>query len=147
MAVDVGQFAGILFEVRPPDTDALRLAAPLRHNINVAIGAERQFILGNLVAFGQVGVEIVFAGKDVVGVDGAVEGLPDHNRVFDGPAVDDRQRPRQPQADRTDVRVRRYPEKFGATAAKHLAGGTQFDMDFHADDRLVCHATSFVIVS
>ena len=45
-------------------------------------------------------------------------------------------RPRQPQADRADVGVRRRAEVIGATA-KGLGGGEQLHVDFEPDHGLV----------
>ena len=57
----VHELAGVFFHVDPADADALSATVGL--HIDVAVLGEGQFVLGNLVALGQVGVEIVLAGE------------------------------------------------------------------------------------
>ena len=65
-------FGGVFFDVEARDADAFFCAGDF--DFDVAAGGEREFELGDLVALGEVGVEIIFAGEAGVFVDGAVEG-------------------------------------------------------------------------
>ncbi len=66
------ELAGVLFHVDATNTDALCFAR-FQFHIQPTLDANWLFILADLVSFGQVGVEIIFAGEDVVLVDLAVE--------------------------------------------------------------------------
>ena len=103
-----------------------------------AAADDGQLVLADLVALGQVGVEVALAGKDVVGLDFAAQGQGHAQRELHGAAVDDRQHPRHTQADRTDGRVRRGGHAIDdATAAEHLRVGQEFGVGFQADDGFV----------
>ena len=52
----------------------MRFTRLAQAHVEVAVVANRGFVLGNLVALGQVGVEVVFAGKQVVAPNLAVGG-------------------------------------------------------------------------
>jgi hypothetical protein len=119
----VGQLAGVLFHVDAADADALGPAVGQR-DVQVAVAADGQLILADLVPFGQVGVEVALAGEDVVGLDFAPQGQGYPQGKGDGAPVDDRQHPRHAQADGADGRVRRGGHAIDdATAAKHLRFG------------------------
>ena len=54
----VQRFAGILLEMQPFDADAHRLA--VRHvDQNFALAHDRRFVLADLVALRQVGIEVI----------------------------------------------------------------------------------------
>ena len=55
-------FAGVLFHVQAGDADALW--AGRRGDVDVAVLGDGLVELRNLVALGQVGVEVIFAGED-----------------------------------------------------------------------------------
>ena len=122
--------------MNPGDADALGLAVHL--DIQMAVFRQGQLVLGDLVALGQVGVKIVFPGKDRLRIDPAVGGQGHLQGVLHRLLVQHRQRPGHPQADLADLGVGRRPEGGGA-AAKDLAGGEQMGMDFQPDDGLVFH--------
>src|SRR5215210_1002344 len=68
---------GILFEVEARDADPDRaFGGPA---LEVGVGADRLVVLGDLVTFWQVGVEVVLAREDGVGHDLAVQGKPRHD--------------------------------------------------------------------
>ena len=92
--------------------------------------------LRNLVALGQVGVEVVLAREDGPLAHLAVERKRGQRGKLDGLRVEHRQRSRQPQANRADVRIRIGAEAVCATA-EDLSGREQLHMHFEADDRLV----------
>ena len=122
---EVDQLRRVLFEVDAVDRDVGEPAA----------AAERLVVLGDLVALGQVGIEVVLAVEDRALGQIAAERQADHQPEMDRSGVDDRQRTGQPEADRTGPRVRRLAEGQLA-AAEHLRRGLQLDVDLEADHRL-----------
>ena len=54
-------FRGVLFEMETRDADAFGGAGDF--DVEPAAGGERQFVLRDLIALGEIGVEIVFAGE------------------------------------------------------------------------------------
>src|SRR5208337_77433 len=96
-------FARIFFEVETRDADAFGLAAVF--NFKPAAGSEGQFVLGNLVALGKVGIEIILAGEAGMLVDGAIERQGRTDAHFDDAPIEDRQRARESEADGTRIGV------------------------------------------
>jgi len=72
--------------------------------------------LGDLVALGEVRVEIIFAGEARMLVDGAVQGEGGAHGHFDSALVQDGKGPGQAEADGTDVGVRWIAETRGTSA-------------------------------
>ena len=99
----VNELAGILFHVNAGDADAQGPAVDL--DVQVPVGGDGQLVLRDLVALGQVGVKVVFAGEAAFRFDGAV-GCQGH---FDGVvhhlSVQHRQHAGHSQAHRTGVAV------------------------------------------
>ena len=100
-------------------------------------GGQRQVVLADLVALGQVRVEVVLAipagrvgGR---GLDGGAGG----EHELHGAPVDDRERTRQAEADRADVAVRPGAVIRGRAGAEHLRIRAELAVDLDADDRLV----------
>ena len=54
-------FGGVFFEVQAGDADSLARAVVI--DFEPAGQGQRQLVHGNLVALGQIGIEIVFAGE------------------------------------------------------------------------------------
>src|SRR6202043_4137141 len=52
---------GVVFDVQAGDADALLCAGVL--DLDPAASGQRKFVLRNLIALGQVGIEIIFARK------------------------------------------------------------------------------------
>ncbi len=111
------------------------LAVRGRH-VNPAVLGQGLVELRNLVALGQVGIEVVLARKDGALAHLAVDGQRGQRGELDGLGVEHRQSARQPQAHRADVGVGRRAEVIGATA-EGLGGGEQLHVDLEADDGLV----------
>ena len=92
----------------------------MRTSAEPPAAAQRLVVLADLVALGQVGIEVVLAVEDRARRELAAEREADHQpRSGSAPRVDDRQRPGQAEADRAGVRVRRLAEGQLA-AAEHL---------------------------
>lgn len=68
--VVMDQLTGILLHVDTGEADTAALA--IHFDVKMAMLADRQIKLGDLIAFGQVGVEIILAGKDVFAADLAI---------------------------------------------------------------------------
>ena len=126
--------AGVLFHVKAGDADAL--GAVGRGHIDIAVLGERLVELGDLVALGQIGVEVVLAGEDGALADLAVECERGQRGELDGALVEDGQGSGQAEASGTDVGIRRGAEAVGA-AAECLGLGEELDVDFESDDGFV----------
>ena len=61
------RFTCIFFHVRAGNIDGFHLIT--HHNFQPALGHNRQIELADLIAFGQIGIEIVFAVKHVFLID------------------------------------------------------------------------------
>ena len=125
---------GVFFEMQARDADALLRAIVI--DLDPAIRCEGKFVLGDLIALGQIGIEIIFAGEARMFVDGTVQGKRGAHGQFDGAFVQNWQRAGETEADRADIRVGRVAEAVGASA-ENLGVGQKLDVDFQADDRLV----------
>ena len=129
------RLAGVLLHVDAGDADAHGAAAGTE--LDRAAGRERPLVLRDLVALGQVGIEVVLAREDRRRVDRAAERQRGARGELDGAPVQHRQRARQAEADRAERGVRSRAEPRGA-AAEDLGGGQQLRVDLEADDRLKC---------
>src|SRR5437879_8781877 len=116
------------------DADALCGAGDF--DVEPAASRDREFVLGDLVALGKVGIEIVFAGEARTLVHGAIQGDRGAHGHFDRAFVQDGKRAGETEAHRTDVRVWRIAETRRA-AAEDFGFGEKLYVDFEADDRLV----------
>ncbi len=105
-------------------------------DVDVAVLGEGLVELGDLIALGQVGVEVVFAGEDGAFADLAVESERGEGGELNGAAVEDGQRTGEAEADGADVGVGRRAEFVGA-AAEGLGLGEELDVDLEADDGFV----------
>src|SRR5207253_1039229 len=92
--------------------------------------------LGDLVALGEIRIEVVLAGEPVSGPDSAIQGQPGPNGELDGVAVQNRQAAGETQTGGTGLAVRRHPEP-GATATEQLGLREQLGMNLQADDRFI----------
>ena len=134
--VHVGQLTRVFFHVYPPDANAPRRA--IDSHVQPAIHPQRLFVLANLVPFGQVRVEVVFAGKDVVLVNLTVQRQSDAQGVFHRFFVNHRQCARHSETEGGYGRVRfRCHAVHYRHAGKHLRLRHQFRMNFQANNRFV----------
>ena len=109
---------------------------PPRGHVDPAMLGQRLVELRNLIALGQVGIEVILAGEDGALAHLAVDGQRGQRGELDGLLIQHRQRAGQSQADRADVGVGRRAEMIGATA-EGLGRGEQLHVDLEADDGLV----------
>src|SRR5689334_4970197 len=112
------------------------------HVAQMAPDAERDVVLGDLVALGEVGIEVVLAVEDRARGDLAAQRHPHHDPVGDRLRVGHRERPGEAKADRAGARVGLLAEAQLA-AAEHLRAGLELDVDLEADDGFVVHAKAF----
>jgi hypothetical protein len=75
------EFASVFFEVNPFDSDPIGLSV-VSHDFDEPIFTKGPFVLGDLISFGEIGIEIVFSGKSSMGVNGAAQGQPGTDGVF-----------------------------------------------------------------
>jgi hypothetical protein len=129
----VQRLAGVLFHVHAGDPDRDRAAG--RREADGAARRERAVVLGNLVALGQIGIEVVLSREDRPGMDLAAQREGRTRGEFHGAAIQHRQRPRQAQAHRAQRGIGRRAEASG-TPAEDLGGGQQLRVNLEADDRL-----------
>jgi lysophospholipase L1-like esterase len=136
----VQQLAGVLFEMQTVDADAPRRVGGER---KPAALRQRLFVLTDLVALRQIGIEVVLAREDRPRPHGAVKRQRQARGEFDGARVGHRQRAGVAETDRTHQRVGFGAEAVRA-AAEHLRRGAQLDVHLEPDHRFPSHAASLV---
>ncbi len=138
----VHALAGVFFEVGADDANPLGRKFPLGiADIQPAVVAQRQVVLADLVALGQVRVVIVLAVPLGEAGDLAVQGQGRLDGKLDRAAIHHRQRARHADAHRAGLRIGRGAEPRAARA-EHLARGQELHVDFQADDDGVGYAVA-----
>ena len=122
---DVDQLRRVLLQVHAVDADLAQAPA----------AAQRLVVLGDLVALGQIGIEVVLAVEQRARRELGPKREPDHQPEVHRALVGDGQAPRQAEADGAGPRVGRLAEGE-LTAAEHLRDGRQLHVDLQADDGL-----------
>ncbi len=130
----VQRFAGVFFEVRAHQAHRLFLVA--QEEFDRAALHHRDLELADLVALGQVGVEVVLAGKNAARRHMGTNGQAELDGAFDRALVHHRQCAGQRQVHRAGLRVRLGTEGGGGTA-ENLALGGELGMGFKADDDFI----------
>ena len=138
----VHRFARVFLHVGAGYVDGFHFVA--HHDFQLAVFHNRQVQLADLIAFGQVGIEIVFAVEHVFAVDGGVQRQAELNRFFHHFAVHHRQRARQRAFHHAGVRVRLCAEG-GACAAENFGLCVELDVDFQADYGFPGHGYSLSV--
>jgi len=134
----MGQFAGILLEVNAADADRLFIRGGI--NGEQTVLRERRFILGDLITFGEVGVEVILAGKNADGVEGAVQGKRNFYPIFNRRTIDHRQRTWQTEADWANGSVGLGSGGIDlCTTAEHFGLCLQFGVHFETDVSEIFH--------
>jgi hypothetical protein len=122
--------------VDAPDTDDLLLAS--YGDGQTAVARQRLLVLRDLIALGQVGVEITLAGENAGASDIAIEGQGDAQGKLDGIAVDDGQYAGHSGADRADSTIGMAVGGIDHRAiAKHLRGRLEDGMHLKTDDGFI----------
>ena len=123
--VFVQRLAGVFFQMRAHQAHGLFLgqAGDFGHEeFDRTALHDRNLILANLVAFGQVGVKIVFARKNALGRDVRANSQAEFDGALHCALVHDRQRARQGQVYGAGLGIGLVTER-GAGAAENLARG------------------------
>lgn len=129
----VHRLAGVLLHVHPMHANVARRSIGVMPHGDAAVRGERPIELRDLVALGQVGVEVVLAGEHRLVVHRASQRERGAGGEGDGARVEHGQCARQAEAQRAGVRVRRFTER-GRAAAEDLAAGLELAVDLEADD-------------
>jgi hypothetical protein len=132
----VQRLARILFEVRACQTHGLFSAIDIDGQRTAV--HDRQLELTDLVALGQIGVEIVLARKDRTLSDLGADSKAEFDRADYGFAVQYRQYAGQRQTDCVGLRVRLGTEG-GTGARKNLRLSLQLSVGFQTDDDFPLH--------
>ena len=130
----VQRLAGIFFKVRPYQAHGLRFVAHEKRHL--AALHHRDLELADLVALGQVGIEVVLAREHAARRDGRAERQAELDGAFDCAPVHDRQRARQCQIDGAGLGIGLGAEG-GRRAAEDFARGRQLRMRLEADDDFI----------
>ena len=125
---------GVFFHVQARDADAF--AAPTKIELEPPAKRDRQLILRNLIALGQVRIEIILTGEARDGLHFQVERERSANRKLERAAIQHRQGSGQTQANGTNVRVGRIAEARRASAENLRIGG-ELDVYLEPDDGLI----------
>jgi len=98
------RFAGVLLEVRTSDADGLH-GAVVEHDADRAPADHRMLVLADLVAFRQIGVEIILARENRPGRDGRPDREPELDGHGERRLVEHRQHPGVGEIDQVGLRV------------------------------------------
>ncbi len=137
-ALRVDELAGVLLDVDAGNADALGVPLLVHHGVDVAVLAEGDIKLGNLVGLGQVGVEIVLPVRLADGVDGAVCGVAHADGVLHHLFVEGGEAPRHPGAVGAAVGVHLRAEGVLAAAIDFGFGG-KLGVDLQANNGDIFH--------
>ena len=124
--------ARILLQMQAGDADFAGLSfGKVEHDR--ALAHHRLGILGDLIAGGQIGVEIVLAVEHRAQIDLRVQAQAGAHRLLDADLVDHRQHAGKGRVHQADLRVRLGAE-FRGGAGEQLGLGDHLGVDFQADD-------------
>ncbi|EJT84934.1 hypothetical protein PPS11_15306 [Pseudomonas putida S11] len=112
--------------------------AVFQGDIQVALADDRQVHLADLVALGQVRVEVVLAREHVALADLGIDGQAEHARHAHGFLVQYRQYARHAQVNQAGLGVRLGTEGGGA-AGEDLRLGGELSVDFQPDHNFPLH--------
>jgi hypothetical protein len=134
----VEELSRILLQMNPPNPHPP--GHPIAVDLDKPAGAEGELILGYLIILGQIGVEIILAGKDGVGRDRATDSERSANGELHRLLIQDRQGPWQAETNRTGLRIGGLPEPRAA-AAENLRCSEKLGMYLEPDHRFICRFT------
>ena len=127
----VEELARVLLQVDAHEADGLRPRG--RVDLDRPAGRDRAVELADLVALGQIRVEVVLAGEARVAVDLPSDRGRELHRKRHRAAVGDRERAREAQADRAGRGVGRRADRH-RTRAEHLRARLELGVDLQPDD-------------
>ena len=126
----------VLFDVDARDPNVVIRAPVIAAGAKETSCGNRLLVLRDLIALGQIRIEVILPREDRRLVDRAAESQRGTRCEVDGAAVENGQRARQPEANGTDVRVGRRAER-GAAGTKDFRRGQELGVNLEADDRLI----------
>ena len=125
---------GVFLEMQPRDADFFR--RPIMLEFQPPVRGQRQFVHGNLITLGQVGIKIILSRKARILLDAQIERQRGAQGQLQSALIEHRQGAGQAEADRAGVGVRRIAESRGA-GAEDFGRSLQLHVDFEPDDGLV----------
>ena len=131
------RFAGIFLQMRASQTDRFLLAI-IKLDANITGANDRQLKLRNLIALGQVGIEVILARKHAATTNlgaGCQRELDRHRHRF---AIEHRQHTRHPQINGIGLRVG-CRAKRGGTGREDLALRGQLSVNLQTDNGFPLH--------
>ena len=131
----VQALAGVLFQMQPLDADLKRVF--LEIDRNHALAHDWVLVLRDLIALGQVGVEIVLPVEHRAMVDLGFEAKAGSHRLGHAFLVDDGEHSRHSGIDNADMRVWLAAERR-RSSRKKLRIGKHLGMHFQAHDEFPC---------
>ncbi len=134
----VQALAGIFFQVRAGHANTLD-GAVFQRDVQVALADDRQLHLADLVALGQVRVEVVLAREHVVLADLGVNRQAEHHRHAHRFLVQHRQYAGHAQVDQAGLGVGLCAERGGATGENLRLGG-ELGMNLQPDHNFPLHS-------
>ena len=137
--VFVQALAGVFLQVRAGDADAL-LGAVFQGNVEEALADDGVVHLAGLVALGQVRVEVVLTGKDVLAGDFGVNRQAEFAGHAHGFGVEHRQGAGHAEVDQAGLGVGLGAEGDGA-GREDLRLGAELGVDFQADYGFPLHVS------
>ena len=114
----------------------MRFRSPSTTISSVSVFGERLIVLRDLVALREVRIKIIFARETRERVDSAMQRQRCANGQFHRLAAEHRQRARQAEANRADIRVWRR-SKFHCTTAENFRLRAELDVHFQPDNRFI----------
>ncbi|MPM97833.1 hypothetical protein SDC9_145013 [bioreactor metagenome] len=127
------------------DADLMLTFGGIHHH--VAITGQGEFELRDLVAFGEIGVEIVLTGKNTGVLHFAVQRQSHFDAVFDCHFVNNRQSTRHAGTNRAYAGVRFHLGCINDGAgAEHFGGGRHLCVNFESNYSFILHNAFYFIM-
>ena len=139
----VNELSGILFHMDLVNSDLLFLFIRPGFDLHIAIAADREIQLGDLIVLRIIRIEVILPVKLTILIDLAVGGQAYCGRILHHLSVEYRQRARHPCAHRAGVGIGSTAE-LCAAGTEDLCFRSQLHMDFQPDYGFIlfCHFTS-----
>ena len=132
----MNRLASVLLDVKASNADARRGIATVALDRDATRRRQWAFVLRDLIALWQVGIEVILPREDRQQVNAAVERERGTDGKIDDVLIEHRQRAGESEAHRADLHVRRRT-KLGRAAAECLGTREQLDVHLEADDHLI----------
>src|SRR5438874_6413383 len=124
----------VFFQMQTRDTNSFFCAA--NFNLKVSVRCQWEFVLRNLIPFGQVRIKIILPRETRVLVHGTIQRESGLHGQLDSALVQYWKRAGKTETNRASIRIRRVPKTRGTTA-KNLRSCQQLRVDFQSNHRLV----------